>query len=95
MPEQVQHSIRRERTALVRQVLDESEKTFISRRLGESAQVLFEGKAKYQGEWIWQGWSEVFLKVFAPSEENLHNRIMDVQLDELTTTGEIIAHVIS
>lgn len=99
MSEQVQHSIRRERTALVRQVLDESEMAFISRRLGESAQVLFEGKTKgkieYQEELVWQGWSEDFLKVFVPSEENLHNRIMDVQLDELTATGKIIAHVIS
>jgi hypothetical protein len=79
----------------VRQVLDESEKTFISRRLGESAQVLFEGKAKFQEEWIWQGWSEDFLKVFAPSEEDLHNQVLNVQLDEITTSREIIAHVIS
>lgn len=95
MEAQVPHSIRRERTTTVRQVLDEAERAFISRRLGKTAKVLFEGKAKFQGEWIWQGWSEDFLKVFAPSEEDLHNQVLNVQLDEITTSGEIIAHVIS
>lgn len=93
MPEQVQHSIRRERTAIVRQVLDEAEREFISRRLGMSAQVLFEGKTKYQEEWVWQGWSEDFLKVNASSKEDLHNQILSVQLEELTSTGNIFAHV--
>lgn len=95
MEAQVPHSIRRERTNTVRQVLDEAERAFISRRLGKTAKVLFEGKAKFQGEWIWQGWSEDFLKVFAPSEEDLHNQILIVQMDELTTSGEIIAHAIN
>lgn len=95
MEAQVPHSIRRERTTTVRQVLDEAERAFISRRLGKTAKVLFEGKAKFQGEWIWQGWSEDFLKVFAPSEEDLHNQILIVQMDELTTSGEIIAHAIN
>jgi len=95
MEAQVPHSIRRERTTTVRQVLDEAERAFISRRLGKTAKVLFEGKAKFQGEWIWQGWSEDFLKVFVPSKEDLHNQIMIVQMDELTTSGEIIAHAIN
>ncbi len=95
MEAQVPHSIRRERTTTVRQVLDEAERAFISRRLGKTAKVLFEGKAKFQGEWIWQGWSEDFLKVFVPSEEDLHNQILIVQMDELTTSGEIIAHAIN
>jgi len=95
MEAQVPHSIRRERTNTVRQVLDEDERAFISRRLGKTAKVLFEGKAKFQGEWIWQGWSEDFLKVLAPSEEDLHNQILIVQMDELTTSGEIIAHAIN
>lgn len=95
MEAQVPHSIRRERTTTVRQVLDEAERAFISRRLGKTAKVLFEGKAKFQGEWIWQGWSEDFLKVLAPSEEDLHNQILIVQMDELTTSGEIIAHAIN
>ena len=95
MEAQVPHSIRRERTNTVRQVLDEAERAFISRRLGKTAKVLFEGKAKFQGEWIWQGWSEDFLKVLAPSEEDLHNQILIVQMDELTTSGEIIAHAIN
>lgn len=95
MEAQVPHSIRRQRTTTVRQVLDEAERAFISRRLGKTAKVLFEGIARYQGEWIWQGWSEDFLKVFVPSEEDLHNQVLNVQLDEITTSREIIAHVIS
>jgi tRNA A37 methylthiotransferase MiaB len=95
MEGQVQHSIRRDRTTIVRQVLDEAERTYISRRLGKSAKVLFEGKTRYQGEWIWQGWSEDFLRVFASSKEDMHNQIMNVQLEELTTSKAIIAHTMS
>ena len=95
MEGQVQHSIRRDRTTIVRQVLDEAERTYISRRLGKSAKVLFEGKTRYQGEWIWQGWSEDFLRVFASSKEDMHNQIMNVQLEELTTSKAIIAHTTS
>ena len=89
---QVQQSIRKERTALIRQVLDEAERAFINRRLGKSASVLFEGKARHQGEWLWQGWSEDFLRVIAASEVNLHNQILSVQLDALTPSGNVIAH---
>ena len=95
MAEQVQHSIRRERTAVVRHILDESERNFIRRRLGTSAQVLLEGKARHQEVWIWQGWSEDFLRVFVSSKDDLHNQILDVKLDELTSAGNIIAYVLS
>ena len=95
MEAQVQHSIRKERTAWVRQILDASERTFISNRLGDSAKVLFEGKTKHQGEWIWQGRSEDFLRVLLHSGENLHNQILNVKLDTLTDSGDIIANIAS
>ena len=95
MEEQVQHSIRKERTARVRQILDASERTFISNRLGDSAKVLFEGKTKHQGEWIWQGWSEDFLKVLLHSDKNYHNQILNLRFDTLTDSGEIIASIVS
>ena len=95
MDSQVQHAIRRERTSKVRQVLDQSERAFISSRLGKSATILFEGKDQHQGDWFWQGWSEDFLKVFVPSAQDLHNQILNVRLEELTPSGYIIAHAIN
>lgn len=91
MEGQVQPTIRRERTAIVRQALDDAERAFASRRLGQKAEVLFEGKMKLGGEWAWQGWSEDFLKVFAQSQECLHNQIRSVKLDNLSGAGGIIA----
>ncbi len=90
---QGQHSIRRERTSKVRQVLDEAEKSFIRRRLGKTAQVLFESKAKHQREWVWHGWSEDFLKVSAQSSENLHNQIVRVKLEGTTSIGSLIGRI--
>ena len=93
MDGQVQHSIRRERTAIVRKVLAEAEMEFLSRRLGRNSNVLFESKVKMEGDWIWQGWSEEFLKVFAPSSENLHNQIRLVRLESLMPNGAIMGHL--
>jgi len=92
MEGQVQPSVRRERTTIVRQVLDDAERAFVSRRLGKNAEVLFEGKVKLEGEWAWQGWSEDFLKVIAQSQTDLHNQIRSVMLDNLSGSGSIIAH---
>ena len=95
LPEQVQHSIRQERTSIVRQVLDESERTYMDRRLGQNAKVLFEGPVRPQAGFAWQGWSEDFLKVHVSSKEDLHNQIHNVLLDEVTTSGNLIGHLIS
>jgi len=93
MDGQVQNSICKERTSIVRQVLADSEKEFALQRLGQSANVLFESKAKLQGDWVWQGWSEDFLKVYASSPENLHNQVRRVRLDALTSKRSITGQV--
>lgn len=93
MDGQVQHSIRKERTSVVRQVLADAEKEFVSQRLGQEAKVLFESRVKLQGDWVWQGWSEDFLKVYAPSAENLHNQLRYVKIESLTANGSIIGHL--
>ncbi len=94
MQEQVQLSIRRDRTAIVRQVLEDAQRTLISRRLGQNAKVLFEGKNKLHGEWVWQGWSEDFIKVFVPSPDNLQNQVVNVVLEYLSESGEVYARVL-
>ena len=93
MQSQVQHSIRRERTAIVRQLLDEAEKTFVSRRLGQLVDVLFEGQVEKQGELIWQGWSEDFFRVLVPSHESLYNQIKRVELVEISDSRDIIGRL--
>lgn len=91
MEGQVQHSVRKVRTVLVRKLLDDSEKAFINQRLGKPANVLFEGKTRLRGEDFWQGWSEDFLRVFVSSREDLHNQIRTVRLNEIADNGGIIA----
>ena len=93
MEGQVRHSIRKERTAIVRQVLDQAESEFITRRLGQDAQVLFESQVKFEGETVWQGWSEDFLKVHTSSSENLHNQILRVRLDAVNSGKYITGSV--
>ena len=94
MTGQVQHSIRRQRTTIVRQLLEEAEKSFMIRRLGQTAEVLFEGKTQQQGEWVWHGWSEDFLKVSTQSTKNLHNQIVRLQLEEINSTGSIVGKIL-
>lgn len=91
MEGQVQHSVRKVRTVLVRKLLDDSEKAFINQRLGKPANVLFEGKTRLRGEDFWQGWSEDFLRVFVSSREDLHNQIRTVRLNEIADNGGITA----
>ena len=93
MDGQVQHSIRKERTSVIRQVLAESQREFFLCRLGQNAKVLFEGREKLQAEWVWQGWSEDFLKVYTTSPENLHNQVRCVRLDDLTSESSIIGQL--
>lgn len=95
LAEQIQNSIRRERTTKVRQVLDEARETHVSRRLGQKAQVLFENLIQLGDLTYWQGWSEDFLKVFVQSKDNLHNKIISVLLNDRKKTGEIYATVLS
>jgi tRNA A37 methylthiotransferase MiaB len=89
----VQHSIRKERTSVVGQVLAKTERESVSQRLGQNAKVLFESRVKLQGEWVWQGWSEDFLKVYTPSTENLYNQVRCVRLDDLTSESSIIGQL--
>ncbi len=89
----VQASIRKERATIVRQVLDQAEGEFVTRRLGQDAEVLFESQVKLKGELVWQGWSEDFLKIHTSSSENLHNRILRVRLDRIISEGQIIGKV--
>ncbi len=70
----VQHSIRKERTSVVGQVLAKTERESVSQRLGQNAKVLFESRVKLQGEWVWQGWSEDFLKVYTTSLKTFTTR---------------------
>jgi len=93
MDGQVQHSIRKERTSVVGQVLAKTERESVSQRLGQNAKVLFESRVKLQGEWVWQGWSEDFLKVYTTSPENLHNQVRCVRLDDLTSESSIIGQL--
>jgi len=93
MQSQVQHSIRRERTAIVRQLLDETETAFVSRRLGQMADILFEGQVETQGELVWQGWSEDFFRVLVPSHESLYNQIKRVELVEISDSRDIFGRL--
>lgn len=95
MTGQVQPSIRKERTAMVRKLLDQAEGEFVTHRLGQDAEVLFESQVTLQEDLVWQGWSEDFLKVQISSTKYLHNQILNVKLEELTTTGNIVAQVMS
>lgn len=91
MLEQVQNSVRKERTALMTRVLSDAEKTYTALRLGKRAEVLFESYTMIDGEKVWQGWSEDYLRVLLRSPRELHNQIVEVDLLSLASNGGVIA----
>jgi threonylcarbamoyladenosine tRNA methylthiotransferase MtaB len=88
MPDQIPHPIRKERNALVRDVLEESAKNYRTHFLGQVLPVLWESATAVgpQG-WRLSGLTDNYLRVKAQTPQDLWNRITPVQIIALDTNG--------
>jgi threonylcarbamoyladenosine tRNA methylthiotransferase MtaB len=88
MPNQVPHSLRKERNAQMRAALAESALAYRQQFLGRVLPVLWESAAALEPQgWRMSGLSDNYLRVIAHAPQHLWNRITAVHLTALTPDG--------
>lgn len=88
MAGQVQHSVRRERNAILRALLDESAQEYQARFVGRTLPVLWESALSLgpQG-WTASGLTDNYLRVISTAPRNVWNQITPVLLTALNEKG--------
>jgi threonylcarbamoyladenosine tRNA methylthiotransferase MtaB len=84
MPDQVSAAMKRARVQEMLVVGEELRRQFLARFRGSVADVLFEQKVRDN---TWEGLTGNYIRVVAPSEESLDNRIVAVRLDRRQGSG--------
>jgi len=80
MPGQVPPAVKEERAAAMRQAASACRKAFEAQFLGRRMEVLWETARQTAGGRAWSGLTGNYLRVYAASEEELHNQVTEVQL---------------
>ncbi len=82
MRDYVPAQVRKERSAVMRQVIAESQRNYMDTFMGNSEDVLWE-RSKREGEkWVLQGLTDTYLRVMAVAEMDLWNTISSVKLQK-------------
>ena len=93
MPDQVSPEVSRQRSERLIAIGREHSRRFHERFVGRRVQVLFESGEAGRLSKRWSGLTDHYVRVWAESPENLHNRLMTVraiQADEDGLIGEIV-----
>jgi threonylcarbamoyladenosine tRNA methylthiotransferase MtaB len=80
----VNPKVKKQRSQTLLDLSDRKRKLFCQDNIGKKRKVLFE-KNVYQG--FMTGWTDNYIKVYTPYQENLVNQIVEVQLNELYLDG--------
>lgn len=83
MPEAIPPSVKAKRVQQMLDVARHSADSFHRRFIGRTMHVLWEDRAEGQ----WSGLTDNYLRIQTSSEQDLHNRILPVRLQELTADG--------
>jgi len=88
MKGQVKPEVRKQRNRILRQVLDEAERSYRRRFVGRQMSVLWESTSELD-EWGWQmeGWTGNYLRVKAAASSPRWNEIDSVSIHEVQTDG--------
>lgn len=84
MPDQLPEQIKKERSRVLIALGQERQREYMEQFLGKKKEVLFEEQQKIQGQTYWTGHTMEYLKVAVISEENLENKRVMVQLQNIT-----------
>lgn len=87
MQPQIPHPIRKERSALLRQILEESGNNYRRQFVGKTLDVLWESAHQVSDGWMMEGLTGNYLRVKALAEKSLWNQITPVRLESVTKDG--------
>jgi threonylcarbamoyladenosine tRNA methylthiotransferase MtaB len=93
MPDQVAPEVSRERSERLITMGREHSRRFHERFVGRRVQVLFESAEPARAATRWSGLTDTYIRVWVESPEDLHNRLLTVQIthaDEEGSIGEIV-----
>jgi threonylcarbamoyladenosine tRNA methylthiotransferase MtaB len=88
LPDQVLHSISKQRNAMMREIFQESSTSYKERHLGQDIQVLWEKATPNDGyQWVLSGLTDNYLRVSAYSPSPCRNQIMNVHITGMKNGG--------
>jgi len=87
MQPQVPHSMRKERSTRLRQVLEEAGMDYRKQFLGKTLPVLWESANLVEDKWVMKGLTGNYLKVTSTAPVSLWNRITEARLVQVTMDG--------
>ncbi len=88
LPLQVGDKIKNDRAVTMQEIADASAQKFAAQFLGKTLSVLWEAQTENgRGEGYWSGYTDNYIRVFAPTDENLQNEIAETLLTELAPDG--------
>ncbi len=90
MPGQLSHSVKNERSKMLRNLSEKKLRQFYTRQLGSTRPVLFEGKTE---EGMISGYSDNYIKVLLPEEEAAKNRLLPVHFRKLSPEGLMLGKI--
>lgn len=86
---QVRPEVRKERSAKLREALEESAKSYRQKFIGQTLSVLWESSAQLSDAgWEMEGWSDNYLRVRAIAPRAMWNEISNVKIESMA--GEIL-----
>jgi threonylcarbamoyladenosine tRNA methylthiotransferase MtaB len=87
-PDQVSHAVRKERSALIREIIKKSNQVFRQKHLDAEIDVLWERSEMLSDkEWNVIGLTDNYIRVEAKAELDLWNRFSPVRITEIITKG--------
>lgn len=88
MPEQVADNLKKERGERLRLLSDRMSQAWRERFIGQTRPVLWEDCDNSADGQVWSGLTDNYIRVYAHSSENLHNRITPAHLLRLAGQGD-------
>ncbi|HEX2915031.1 MAG TPA: tRNA (N(6)-L-threonylcarbamoyladenosine(37)-C(2))-methylthiotransferase MtaB [Chloroflexia bacterium] len=88
MPDQVSDQKKKERGEKLRALSDRMSQAWRERFVGEVRPVLWENNHNSADGTVWSGLTDNYIRVYASSEQNLHNRVTPVKLLKLAGQGD-------
>ena len=79
MPDQIPESIKGQRSSVLMKIADDLKEEFVCWYEGKQVEVLFEEPVIRDGVQYYEGFTPEYVKVWHASDENLGNRIMEVE----------------
>ena len=91
MPDQLTEQVKKERSRILIALGKEHQREYMEQFLGQEKEVLFEEQQTVEGQEYWTGHTMEYLKVAVISEENLENKRVMVQLQNIIGQDLILA----